>query len=347
MNHVTGTRPRAFTVVELLVVVAIIALLVAILIVGLDKARNMARVAGCLSNQRQHAFAQSSYAVDNGGAYASPRTSGSSTTITYAGACGPFSIRVGNGSSNQSDYHSWTASHGAGLVGGVEYQFGINSTNPAAKALSGGRLWPYLGTPIVYISPFDDSGRLRSYSLNGFIGVSGPADSPNFCTSWAPWFCSQGVTPRDLVSTHVKHVKDPAHTLCSVVEHDPTDGLNYNQQTYLMDPRPPAGYPAPQGAPNPAAWGTVGGWSGWIDSPAFWDPFHITYSHYDGSTEAYSMQNTKLPGLIFGPPGAGYGPFYPQPADDLSTGPWRRDFAHFRDKLFPGVFPPLMPRYRE
>ena len=60
----------AFTLIELLVVIAIIALLVAILLPALSKARKAAKVAVCMSNMRQLAVAQASYAADAKGAIA-------------------------------------------------------------------------------------------------------------------------------------------------------------------------------------------------------------------------------------------------------------------------------------
>lgn len=56
---------RAFTLVELLVVIAIVALLMALVLPSLDQARSVARVAKCLSNQRQFAVAYSAYHNDN------------------------------------------------------------------------------------------------------------------------------------------------------------------------------------------------------------------------------------------------------------------------------------------
>lgn len=56
---------RAFSLIELLVVVSIIALLIAILLPALGKARNSARDAACLSNQRQNAIGLFSYSVDH------------------------------------------------------------------------------------------------------------------------------------------------------------------------------------------------------------------------------------------------------------------------------------------
>ncbi len=58
---------RAFTLVELLVVVAIIALLLSILLPAMEKARLIARMVSCLSNQRQIGMALQLYAEENGG----------------------------------------------------------------------------------------------------------------------------------------------------------------------------------------------------------------------------------------------------------------------------------------
>lgn len=57
---------EAFTLVELLVVVAIIALLVAVLLPALGKAREAARAAVCMSNQRQSYTGLGMYAADWG-----------------------------------------------------------------------------------------------------------------------------------------------------------------------------------------------------------------------------------------------------------------------------------------
>ncbi len=62
-------RRKAFTLVELLVVVAIIALLISILLPAMRKARDAAGVAVCLSNQRQIGLAVGGYREDHRGAF--------------------------------------------------------------------------------------------------------------------------------------------------------------------------------------------------------------------------------------------------------------------------------------
>jgi len=67
-------KVKGFTLVELLVVISIIALLVAILLPALQKARYSAKRLLCFNNVRQQVHAQLMYAVENDGAF--PRHDG-------------------------------------------------------------------------------------------------------------------------------------------------------------------------------------------------------------------------------------------------------------------------------
>ncbi|MDQ2687627.1 MAG: DUF1559 domain-containing protein [Armatimonadota bacterium] len=64
MHHIF-TRRRGFTLIELLVVIAIIAILAAILFPVFAKAREKARQASCLSNEKQLGLAFMQYTQDN------------------------------------------------------------------------------------------------------------------------------------------------------------------------------------------------------------------------------------------------------------------------------------------
>ena len=78
MQKLTG-RSRAFTLVELLVVIGIIALLIAILLPALRKARLAAEEAQCMSNLRQFGVGFQVYADSNKGALATDGPDGSAS----------------------------------------------------------------------------------------------------------------------------------------------------------------------------------------------------------------------------------------------------------------------------
>jgi prepilin-type N-terminal cleavage/methylation domain-containing protein len=68
-DHTPASMARAFTLIELMIVIAIISILAAILIPNFLHARAQSVSAACEANEKQLATAEEEYSVDNAGAY--------------------------------------------------------------------------------------------------------------------------------------------------------------------------------------------------------------------------------------------------------------------------------------
>jgi prepilin-type N-terminal cleavage/methylation domain-containing protein/prepilin-type processing-associated H-X9-DG protein len=136
---------HAFTLVELLVVMAIIALLAALLLPVLAGAKGSAKQTSCLGNLRQLEAAFQMYAADNGGQLAQ--------NVAFIPAINPA-----------FGTNAW-------VYGDMKNQ--RDATN--ALLIKTGELFPYAPQPKAYHCPADsivDGGwpRVRSYALNSWIG---------------------------------------------------------------------------------------------------------------------------------------------------------------------------------
>ena len=132
-------RSRAFTLVELLVVIGIIATLIAILLPALGRARDSARQIKCMSNMRQLVMAWQAYASENKGMI-----------------CGSNTPQMGT--KGEAEYSWVTQQNGRDTI----------------ESIQAGVLYKYLNNLGVYNCP--NMEYLRTYSINGLLLGEGDRD---------------------------------------------------------------------------------------------------------------------------------------------------------------------------
>jgi prepilin-type N-terminal cleavage/methylation domain-containing protein len=276
-------RP-AFSIVEMLVVVAILGILVSLILVGIGSLDSSAMSVTDLARQRQIALAEGQYAAANDGRLFHPRTAPVESGIFEDFPADKYEV-LGDPDALERDvtdrlwvraYNDGSGDRLEGLDGGA-YQVEL------LRAFSDGAAWAYLdGNADVYRSPLDPTRRARSYSINSYIGVNVCADDHYF--GEGPLMPFAGPFVKYAVATPtMMHIKQPSKTMCTIGEDDPGIGggpPGHNGNGFMM-------HPNQMGS-------DFENFQTWIDIPGLWNPGAINISHMDGSTESIRLSEPNL-----------------------------------------------------
>ena len=232
----------AFTLVEILVVIAIIAILVSLVLVAAGRLLQQSKSTASKTNLRTIAQASTIYSTDNNGYLLSPRT----TQL--------------EGNDKAERYWIW--------------DFGTDSQGQQRQdmesALKDGAAYEYIGEIGIYRSPIDPTERLRSYSLNGFIGVSTGANEDDTLKS----DLENGQRSHWLTCNTKSQIPHPSETICVIAESGP-------------------GNESSSGNGNVDGWVINTNGTEWWRYPALWLDDGVNVAFLDGSMKTVRLDTSK------------------------------------------------------
>ncbi|BCM93040.1 hypothetical protein IAD21_04927 [Abditibacteriota bacterium] len=176
MHSSLQARRAAFTLIELLTVIAIIAILASMLLPSLSRAREMARRTSCMSNMRQLGMGVQQYIQD----YDERLPTAS----------------VGAAGENQGGWIYYS-------------KFGSGTTDPVFVP-SRGAIYPYIKSPQVFVCPDDTNGQNfgNSYAINSCAVISGNTASGLVGSKSQAAFDQIGETTKWMLFSEEKFYKD-------------------------------------------------------------------------------------------------------------------------------------------
>ena len=288
------TRVRGFSLVELMVVVAIIGILIALVLVGVSKLEMSSYLAQDLSHQRMIAKANAQHATDHDSRMLHPRTEATnagqiSGMMTNQYVPEIIDTPMINQAVENANKRLWVRAYDeAGVTRLTDVDTGLPETSrrELIRALSDGAAWEYMdGDESYYRSPMDPTQLRRSYSLNSFVGTELCPDEW-FGTGWSDPFYGQFA--RYAVGTPtLSAIPQPANTFLSITEYDPGHNTSIppgrNFLGFMLHPNQATGY---------------ANYQIWHDIPGFWYDNKYTVAMVDGSTRAVSLTDQNLPEIL-------------------------------------------------
>ncbi|MBT4584405.1 MAG: type II secretion system protein [Phycisphaerae bacterium] len=290
---ITKQTKHGFTLIELLVVIAIIGILMSLAVTGIGLMLTRTKATKDLTNHKAISAASWTHSLDNNGRLLSPRTQiHDDTNDAFDSSADQIS-------------RFWVKSYDDTDATRLEYADGPE----LALALEDGAAFQYLGNINSYKSPLDPTARLRSYSLNAFVGVEyGIDDAPGT-------FDIPGLSEFFIPTMTASQIPQPSDTIASISEDDRrTGGPNWNG--WLLHPKNDMPFLV------------------WYDIPAFWVPNEVGTSNVDGSIQTIKLTTQGLKDrweeIIADPQNTGFNKWN----DTGRTS--EDDYNRFRKKLLPG-----------